>query len=199
VKSSAQIERVFVAVDIMNLWYAARDQYGKEVRVNYDKLKKLIQQRALGRYPRQLQLRAYTITASTRTMPDGSTEHLDQPRNTKFLGTLRTSGYEIKNRNLYTEKGVKKPFASDWDVGIAIDAVSYADEYDTFCLVSGDGDYAVLIENLKSRSKYVEVVTFQNVTSRKLYDTADRVIHLTKNELYRQDPIRGEPSSQKSR
>lgn len=193
------VERVYVAVDVMNLWYSGRAQFGPGVRVNYGKLKDLIRNKRLGNYSRVLKLVAYTITASTKQEDDGSVTHHDQPRNAKFLDTLQKAGYEIKNRNLYMEKGLKKPFASDWDVGIAIDAINNIDKYDTFCLVSGDGDYALLIEDLKARNKYVEVITFEETTSRILYTSADRVIHITENEIFRQDPYGGESNPQKSR
>lgn len=193
------MERVRVAVDVMNLWYAGRDQFGRDVRVNFDKLRNLIQSHNIGRYPRKLKLVAYTITASAKVDNNITTYH-NQPRNEKFLETLQKAGYEIRNRNLYLEKGVKKPFASDWDVGITIDTLHSMTDYDTFCLVSGDGDYALLIDDLKSHNKYVEVVTFESVTSRKLYASADRVIHLTENELFsRQDPPSGESDTKKPR
>jgi uncharacterized LabA/DUF88 family protein len=198
--AASPVERVFCAVDIMNLWYTGRVQYGPGVRVNYGKLKDLIRSQKLGAYPRSLKLIAYTITASAKQEEeDGSVSHHEQPRNAKFLETLKKAGYEVKNRNLYIEKGLKKPFASDWDVGIAIDAINNVNDYDTFCLVSGDGDYALLIEDLKARNKYVEVITFEAATSRILYASANRVIHLTENEIFRQDPASGESNPQKPR
>jgi uncharacterized LabA/DUF88 family protein len=196
---TGQVERVFCAVDVMNIWYSGRAQFGPGVRVNYGRLKDLVRNHKLGNYPRELKLVAYTITASAKQEDDGSVTHHDQPRNAKFLETLQKAGYEIKNRNLYMEKGLKKPFASDWDVGIAIDAINNVNGYDTFCLVSGDGDYALLIEDLKARNKYVEVITFEDTASRILYASADRVIHITENEIFRQDPYGGESNPQKSR
>jgi uncharacterized LabA/DUF88 family protein len=194
----SDVERVFAAVDIMNLWYSGREMLGIDVRVNYAKLKDLIYSKSLGSYPRIVHLVAYTITASARQDKDGSIKHHNEPPNAKFMDSLKKIGYEIRNRNLYIEKGPKKPYASDWDVGIAIDAIDKINEYDTFCLASGDGDYAILIENLRARNKYVEVVTFNGTTSKLIHATANRVTYLTENELFRQDPG-GEPHSQKPR
>lgn len=194
----AQVERVFVAVDVMNLWYSGKAHFGPKTRVNYGRLKDLIRSRQLGSYPRALRLIAYTITPSAKHQEDGSLKYYQQPPNTKFLDTLQRAGYEIKDRKLHVEKGLSKPYASDWDVGIAVDAVSHADEYDTFCLVSGDGDYALMIENLKARNKYVEVITFKSTASRLLHVSADRVIYITEEEIFTQDSRHGD-DSQKSR
>lgn len=177
----------------MNLWYSGKAHYGAGTRVNYGKLKDLIRNKQLGAYPRALQLVAYTITASTKQEDDGSVKHFSQPRNAKFLDTLHKAGYEIKNRNLYMEKGLKKPYASDWDVGIAVDAISCIDNFDTFCLVSGDGDYAPLIDRLKLKNKYVEVVTFESTASRLIHVSADRVIHITEEEIFKQDLYGDDP------
>lgn len=188
-KEQDQVERVFVAVDVMNLWYSGRDHLGSSVRVNYGKLKDLIRSRKLGSIPRALRLIAYTI----------STEEGSRDRNTKFIETLQKAGYEVRNRNLQREKGLTKPFASDWDVGIAVDAIKFVDNYDTFSLVSGDGDYAILLDELRQRNKYVEVITFKETASRLLHTSANRVIHLTDNEIFRRDYTDGEPNSQKPR
>ena len=183
--SKENTERVFAAVDIMNLWHSGREQLGPEVRVNYGRLKDLILNQQLGSYQRKVTLVAYTITSPAKQESNGHTHYRDQPRNHRFLSTLKEIGYEIKNRNLRIEKGLK-PFSSDWDVGIAIDAINRVDEYDTFCLVSGDGDYALLLDDLKNRGKYVEVITFQSTASRFLHVSANRITYLTENEIFRQ-------------
>ena len=88
---------------------------------------------------------------------------------------------------MHSEKGVEKPFHTDWDVGIAIDALNAVDTYDTFTLVSGDGDYSLLIEELKERQKYGEVITFASTASRLLYVSAHSVVHIDEDQLYFQE------------
>ncbi|HAG73498.1 MAG TPA: nuclease, partial [Gammaproteobacteria bacterium] len=39
----------------------------------------------------------------------------------------------------------------DWDVGIALDAMEYAEQSDTTILVSGDGDFDLLADRLRAR------------------------------------------------
>jgi len=177
----------------MNAWYGGQAQYGPWVRVNYGKLKDLVISKPIGSYLRDAHLVAYTVTATTKKSDEGSVS-LRAGRNSKFLESLQRVGYEIKNRFMILEKGPTKPYGSDWDVGITIDALNHVDEYDTFCLVSGDGDYAMLLDNLKEKGKYVEVITFENTTARILADSAHRIIYLSENEIFRQDPPNGEPS-----
>jgi uncharacterized LabA/DUF88 family protein len=185
-KRLEKVERVFVAVDVMNLWYSARHQFGDGVRVNYRSLIDLIKSKALGSYPREIHAIAYTVTSSTKQMTDGSIKHVDpRVRNARFARKLGQFGFEVKNRHMYTEKGTKKPFATDWDVGIAVDAMHLADTYDTFALISGDGDYALLIEKLQEQSKYVEVFTFKSAVSRLLHVSAHRIIYLSEDEIFR--------------
>jgi len=184
-------ERVFVACDVMNLWYSGQAQYGPWVRVNYGKLKDLLLAKPIGSYKRTLRMIAYTVTALTKKSEEGTTTQ-KVGRNSRFLESLQRVGYEIKNRSMVIEKGPNKPYGSDWDVGITIDALSNVDDYDTFCLVSGDGDYAMLLDTLKERGKYVEVVTFEATTARILVDSAHRVVYLSENEIFRQDPPNGD-------
>jgi uncharacterized LabA/DUF88 family protein len=180
-------ERVFVAVDVSNLWFLAQYAFGPNARVNYGRLKSLIQNNTTGELPRQLDLRAYTVTASARKLDNGTIEPVAS-RNAPFIESLQKIGYQIKNKDLYVEKGISKPFASDWDVGITVEAMDSTDTFDTFCLVSGDGDYSPLIQNLKEKEKYVEVVSFKNCASRLLYKYADRITFLTENEIFQRDP-----------
>lgn len=186
-----KVERVYVAVDVSNLWHSSREQFGSNARVDFGKLRELVLGKPLARIPRKARMVAYTITASTRARANGRIRYVDKSKNDRFLSTLEKIGFEIRNRDMHAEKGIKKSFHTDWDVGIAVDAIKYLDTYDTFTLVSGDGDYAILMEELRSKGKYVEVITVESTTSRILHATADRVIHITKDHLYFQEPSRG--------
>lgn len=198
VSDPKKTERVYVAVDVQNIWYSSREQFGSTARVNFDKLKYLILNKQLSTLPRELNLVAYTITASTKVRADGQIRYVGK-KNDRFLETLTRIGFSIRNRDMFSEKGIKKPFHTDWDVGITLDAVNYIDEYDTFTLVSGDGDYSILIEDLRKRGKFVEVITFETTASRLLHATANRVIYITESELYFQEQRRGEDSKENAR
>jgi uncharacterized LabA/DUF88 family protein len=189
---ASDAERVYVAVDVQNVWYSSREQFGPKARMDFEKLRELISSKPLARIPRKLRMVAYTVTSSTRRRPDGTLRHVGMDKNNKFLDTLRRIGFAVRNRNMYAEKGSKKPFHTDWDIGIALDAMQHLDDYDTFSLVSGDGDYSILIDRLKDKGKFVEVLTFESTASRLLHASANRVIHITKDQLYFQETGSGE-------
>jgi uncharacterized LabA/DUF88 family protein len=46
----------------------------------------------------------------------------------------------------------------NFDVEIAVDAIRLIDSYDTFCLLSGDADFAALIRHLKAKNKKVFII-----------------------------------------
>jgi len=47
---------------------------------------------------------------------------------------------------------------SNFDVEISVDAIRIFDRYDTFCLFSGDSDFAYLSRFLKRKGKHVMVI-----------------------------------------
>jgi uncharacterized LabA/DUF88 family protein len=172
--------RVLVAVDVMNVWYTGRYQFGDGTRINYAKLVELLTRT----FPNlQLTLLAYTVSATTRRTGSGKIKTTG-PRNQKFIASLTKLGFHVKDRTMVSEKNAAKPFGTDWDVGITLDAMKEIDNYDTFVLVSGDGDYALLLAELKKQGKRVEVITFESSASRLLHQEADKVTYLTENEIF---------------
>ncbi len=159
-----QTERVYVAVDVSNLWYACRKEYGGSKRLDFGALAKFV---VALRRPRVImpELVAYIVShAKTNTE--------------SFSRALRSLGYRVRERHMsYTKvsKTLNKPFRTDWDVGITIDALDQIDSYDTFVLVSGDGDFSQLIDYLRFRKKTTVVLSFKNALSMGLYNHAHEV------------------------
>lgn len=89
---------------------------------------------------------------------------LGVPYLTVKLGRLEKRPYG------YVEKGV--------DVKIAVDMLVYAyrDTYDTAILVSGDGDFADVVEGVEELGKHVEVAYFSKAM--RLRQVADKFIEL---------------------
>lgn len=144
--------RVGVFVDVQNMFYAAKDRYGR--RVDYIKLLDLI----VG--PRYL-MGAYAYVVQ---IPE-----IDQA---PFLSLLQHNGYTIKSKDLRLRgDGSAK---GDWDVGIAVDVVSMLGSLDVVILASGDGDFCPLADLIKQQSKRVEVVAFEHNTSMDLQQIADQ-------------------------
>lgn len=180
-------ERVYIAVDVNNLWHSCRDIFGPTARVNYDQLLKKIKDGGYKGVIRSVLAVAYTITAPHRRFSDVTGRVREEPsRNSRFLESLQKFGYQVKTRQMRYEKGVEKPFHTDWDVGIAVDAMSMFDKYDTFVIVSGDGDYVPLIQQVQQKGKRVEVYTFERTASQMLYSVADNVVFLSKEDTYQE-------------
>lgn len=87
------------------------------------------------------------------------------------LGRLQRRG------STWVEKGV--------DVAIATDmlVLAFADAYDTAILVSGDADYARVVDELKRLGKHVEVVYVAASNAHELWTVADRRRELSQEFL----------------
>lgn len=153
-------QRVGVFIDTQNLYHSARNLY--KARVNFGAvLKEVVAGRALVRAV------AYVIT----------TEAGDEKN---FFEALTKQGIETKTKDLQIFAGGSKK--ADWDVGIAVDAISMAPKLDVVVLASGDGDFIPLVDYLRMHSGIqVEVVSFGQSTSGKLREACDDFIDLSEN------------------
>jgi len=97
-----------------------------------------------------------------------------------FFGALEKAGIEIRSKPLQIFLGGAKK--ADWDVGLAIDAVTMAPKIDSVILLSGDGDYVPLVEYLQNtHGCQVEVVAFGKSSSARLIEAADDFFDLDHN------------------
>jgi uncharacterized LabA/DUF88 family protein len=153
-------QRVGVFIDTQNLYHSARNLY--QARVNFGAvLKDAVAGRKLVRAV------AYVIT----------TEAGDEKN---FFEALAKQGIETKTKDLQIFSGGSKK--ADWDVGLAVDAITMAPKLDTVILVSGDGDFIPLVEYLRIHSGIqVEVVSFGKSTSGKLREAVDDFVDLSEN------------------
>ena len=94
-----------------------------------------------------------------------------------FFDALAKIGIEMRTKDLQVFYGGAKK--ADWDVGLAVDAITAAPSLDTVILVTGDGDFVPLVEYLKVHDGcQVEVVSFGRSTSAKLKEAADDFLDL---------------------
>lgn len=93
----------------------------------------------------------------------------------EFQNILRAIGFEVKLKPfIQRADGSSK---GDWDVGITIDALEYAEAADTLVLVSGDGDFDLLVKKLRmDKGKYVEVYGVAKLTAASLANAASKFI-----------------------
>ena len=97
-----------------------------------------------------------------------------------FFEALNKIGIETKTKDLQIFAGGAKK--GDWDVGLAVDAITIAPRLDAAVIVSGDGDYVPLVEYLQKHSGIqVEVVSFGKSTSMKLKEACDDFVDLSEN------------------
>lgn len=99
----------------------------------------------------------------------------------KFLVFLKKEGFRLVTKPIkeivaYDGKHRKANF----DVEIAVDAVSWLRHYDTLVLMSGDSDFAYLLHWLKKRKKQTVVISRRGHISRELISVADRYLDIYK-------------------
>lgn len=150
-------QRVGVFIDTQNLYHSAKNLY--RGRVNFGAiLKDAIGDRDL------IRARAYVVTT-------------ESGEEKAFLDALYKLGIEIRSKDLQVFSGGAKK--ADWDVGLAVDAISLAPKLDAIIIVSGDGDFVPLVQYLQTNMGcQVEVVSFGRSSSARLKEAADDFVDL---------------------
>lgn len=147
------MDRVSIFVDVQNIYYTTRQQYARHFDYNA-----FWTQAAKGR--EVVKANAYAIA--------GRDEKLRQ-----FHNILRGIGFEVKLKPfIQRSDGSAK---GDWDVGIALDVMEYAESSDVIVLASGDGDFDLLAQ--KVRNKYdcaFEVYGVPQLTAASLINSASK-------------------------
>lgn len=179
-------EKVFVAVDVNNLWHACKSIYGPTARVDFLDLIQRIQRGGFSKVPREVRAHAYTVSAPFRIETPEGTTRVKSVNNERFVQVLGKFGYHVQTRTMRFEKGIDKPFHTDWDVGIAMDAINQLSWMDTFVLASGDGDYGLLLQKMKEADKRVEIYTFRSNASAILYELANSISYLEDSHVYQE-------------
>lgn len=164
-------QRVAVFVDVANMYYSAKNLYGAKVDFGVV-LKEAVADRQL------IHAFAYVIKADIE--PERA-----------FYEALEKRGYEVRAKDLQIfAGGIKK---GDWDVGLCMDAIRLTPKIDAAVLVSGDGDFADLLDYMRGRGVRPEVIAFGKTTSKKLIEEADDFLDL--DEHPQKFLIRGSPSN----
>lgn len=145
------MNKIAIFVDVQNIYYTTRDAYGRQF--NYRKLWQQISA--------QGEITSATAYATQR----------NDDKQIKFHDALKHIGFTLKLKPyIQRSDGSAK---GDWDVGITIDVMETAKDVDTVILLSGDGDFDLLLK--KIRAKYgvrAEVYGVPALTARSLMDAA---------------------------
>jgi len=125
-KRTNNMTNIAVFVDVQNIYYTTRDTYGRAF--NYREFWKKIS--------RQGEI-IYAYAYAT---------HRNDDKQIKFQDALRHIGFTIKLKPyIQRSDGSAK---GDWDVGITIDVLESAKDVDTVILLSGDGDFDMLLNKI---------------------------------------------------
>jgi len=137
-------QRIGVFIDTQNLYHSAKNLY--KAKVNFGNvLKECVAGRQLVR------ARSYVVTT-------------ESGEEQSFFEAMQKLGIEIRTKDLQIFFGGAKK--ADWDVGMAIDAISMAPKLDAVVLATGDGDFIPLVEYLQRHSGcQVEVISFGKSSS----------------------------------
>lgn len=145
-----------VFIDAQNLYHSGKNLYHSKVNFG-----KIVEDALDGR--KIVRAMAYVIKTETG-------------EESAFFDALTKMGIETKVKDLQIfSSGAKK---ADWDVGMAIDAVTLAPKLDVIILLTGDGDFVPLVKYLQMSGCQVEVVSFGKSTSSKLVEAADHFMDL---------------------
>lgn len=146
------MKKIAVFVDVQNIYYTTRDAFAKQF--NYRKLwQELSEQGDI------VIANAYAIQRSD-----------DQQH--KFQKALKHIGFNVKLKPFIQRKdGSAK---GDWDVGITIDIMEAAKDVDQVILLSGDGDFDLLLRKIKSSYEVPShVYGVVQLTAKSLIEAAD--------------------------
>jgi len=145
------VEKVAIFVDVQNVYYTTKQAFGRHFDYNTFW--------ALATRERQVvKALAYAIDRG-----DG--------KQRQFQNILRGIGFDVQLKPyIQRSDGSSK---GDWDVGIAIDVMDYAAGVDVVVLVSGDGDYALLVDRIRQKHRLrVEVYGVEALTAQGLVRSA---------------------------
>ncbi|MFB2667941.1 NYN domain-containing protein [Shewanella xiamenensis] len=145
------MKRIAIFVDVQNIYYTCREAYQRQF--NYRKLWQ------------HLSAQGNIVSAVAYAIHRGDDGQL------KFQDALRHIGFELKLKPfIQRSDGSAK---GDWDVGITIDVLDAAPNVDTVILLSGDGDFAILLEKITQKYDVkTEVYGVPQLTAKSLMDAA---------------------------
>ena len=156
------MKKIALFADVQNIYYTTRQAYGHQF--NYRKLWDKLN--AEGEIVCAI---AYAI-------------HREDEKQFKFQSALQKIGFTVKLKPyIQRSDGSAK---GDWDVGIAIDVMEKAKAVDNVVLLSGDGDFDLLLEKVqRDYSVCTEVYGVPSLTANSLIDSANAYHPIEKSLL----------------
>lgn len=156
------MSKIALFVDVQNVYYTTRQAYGR--RFDYNKF---WQQVTAG----------HEVVAAFAYAIDRGDETQRQ-----FQNILRAIGFNVRLKPyIQRQDGSAK---GDWDVGITIDVMETASKVDKVVLVSGDGDFDVLVDKVRQGfGVHVDVYGVPDLTARSLMQAASQFVPIDEGLL----------------
>ena len=155
------MKKIAIFVDVQNIYYTTRDSYG--CQFNYR------------RFWQRVSKQGDIVVANAYAI------HRDDDKQKKFQDALKHIGFTVKLKPyIQRSDGSAK---GDWDVGITIDVMQVAKDIDTVILLSGDGDFDLLLKKISmDYAVETEVYGVPALTARSLIDAAT-IYHRIEQDL----------------
>lgn len=156
------MKKIAVFVDVQNIYYTTRQNYQRQF--NYRELWQ------------QLSNQGQIVLANAYAI-----ERQDDQQH-KFQKALKHIGFDIKLKPfIQRSDGSAK---GDWDVGITIDILEHAADVDVICLLSGDGDFDLLLQKISAKHGIETwVYGVEQLTAKSLIYSASRFVPITNGLL----------------
>ena len=151
-----------IFVDVQNIYYTTRDTFNRSF--NYR------------RFWSHIESKDEIIKANAYAIDKGD------ERQQKFQYALQAIGFNVKLKPYISR--VDGSAKGDWDVGITIDILESAEEVEKIILLSGDGDFDLLVR--KVINKYgciVDIYGVKELTANSLIDSASKFYSISNKFL----------------
>jgi uncharacterized LabA/DUF88 family protein len=163
--TESSLEKISIFVDVQNIYYTCRQAY--QGNFDYNKF--------------------WADVTSDREVVSAFAYATDRgdKKQIQFQNILRAIGFTVKLKPML--KRLDGTAKADWDVGIALDVFEAADQCDTVILASGDGDFGILLQRIKSRfNTNTEVYGVPHLTSDFLIREAGKFVAIDAKLLLKQ-------------
>ena len=152
-----------IFVDVQNIYYTTRDTFRRSF--NYKS------------FWNQIESKDEIIIANAYAIDRG-----DETQQ-KFQYALQTIGVNVKLKPYISRAdGSAK---GDWDVGITIDILESAEEAEKIILLSGDGDFDLLVQKLKVKyGCIVDIYGVKELTANSLIESASDFHSISNDFLF---------------
>jgi len=147
------VKRIAVFVDVQNIYYTTKQAFGR----SFDYRK----------FWEDLEFMGDIVLANAYAIESNNEGQQ------RFQTALRAIGFEVKLKPyIQRQDGSAK---GDWDVGITLDVVDAAPTVDVVVLLSGDGDFSLLLDKIhRDHETKTHVYGVKKLTARSLVESADR-------------------------